>query len=137
MKNSKQLIYKNLYIIFLVMVTLSVKAQVDHYIETDQTSKIDNFAVLIDNNYSFQEILSNADLEFTKKTTISVKDISYYWIKCNVASRFAYDKKFSIWTNPMFDSELYYFDEENKKWQSERGGMLIADFSTIPKGSVN
>ena len=75
MKNSKQLIYKNLYIIFLVMATLSVKAQVDHYIETDQFSKLDTVAILIDNNYSFQEVLSNDDLEFTKKTTISVKDI--------------------------------------------------------------
>ena len=133
MKNSKQLIYKNLYIIFLVMATLSVKAQVDHYIETDQFSKLDTVAILIDNNYSFQEVLSNDDLEFTKKTTISVKDISHYWIKCNVATSFAYDKRFSIWTNPMFDSELYYFDEDNKKWQSQRGGYLIADFASIPK----
>lgn len=121
------------YILSFILNPHYALAQVDHYIDTDQTTSIDTVAVLIDKNYSFQDILNNPDLKFTKKTKMSVQDISHYWIKCTVATSFAYDKKFSIWTTPIFDSELYYFNEDTKKWESERGGILIAENTSIPK----
>lgn len=121
-----------LYIITFILAPFKVAAQVDHYIETDQFSWLDTVAVLLDNNYSFQEILSNPDLEFTKKTRISVKDVTHYWIKCKVATSFAYDKKFTVWTSPMFDSELFFFNEDSNTWQSVKGGIFIANFSSIP-----
>lgn len=107
-------------------------AQVDHFIESDQLSKLDTVAVLIDEDYSFEDILTNPDLEFTKQTKISVKGITHYWTKCKVNSNFAYDKTFAVWTTPEFDTELFYFDENTAQWQSVKGGILIADRS-IPK----
>lgn len=117
-----------LFISFL-FVPFIVCAQVDHYIETDQFSKLDTVAVLIDKDYSFEDILTNPDLEFTKQTTISVKNITHYWVKCKVVNSFAYDQRFNIWTTPTFDTELFYFDENSNTWQSLRGGNLIADLS--------
>jgi two-component sensor histidine kinase len=107
-------------------------AQVDHVLETDQYSRLDTVPVLIDKGYSFEDILTNPDLEFKKQTKISVNGITHYWTKCNVSTNFAYDKRFSIWTSPTFNTELFYFDEDKGQWQSVKGGLLVADWS-IPK----
>ena len=125
--------FKFLCFVFFIFSNSTVFSQVDFVIETDQLSKLENVPVLIDQNYSFEEILNNPALKFTKQSHISVKDIQFYWIKLNVATNFAYDKSFFIWATPTFNNRLFYFDEDTKKWQSKRGGDLIANNRTIYK----
>ena len=127
-------IYINiLWLVAFLLTTCTVFSQVDFVIKTAQISKLDTVAVLIDKNYSFHEILTNPDLKFTKQDKINVYGADHYWIKCTVETIFGYDKPYFIWTTPAFSSELYYFDEENNKWQSNRGGDLISNNTTIFK----
>lgn len=122
-----------IFLITFLFMTANVLAQVDYYITTNQITQLDTVNVLIDRDYSFQEILSNRDLQFTKQSKIKIKDIDNYWIKCTVATNFAYDQTFALWTLPKFASELYYFDKGLKKWQSVKGGEMVANNSTLFK----
>lgn len=124
--------YALAFITSFIFISFNVTAQVDYYIETDQYSRLDTVEVLIDKGYSFEDILTNPDLEFTKQTKISVEGITHYWTKCKVSTNFAYDKTFAVWTTPAFGIELFYFDEGKSQWQSVKGGILIADRS-VPK----
>ena len=102
-------------------------------VKNDKYTFLNNLNVLIDRNYSFLQILNDSNLRFAKAEKISVKNVNFYWIKHTVKNSTAYDKKIAVWAYPAFDCELFYFDENTKKWQSVRGGELFANNKTVFK----
>lgn len=67
-----------LILIMFLLPALKVKAQVDHFITTDYMTILDSVPVLIDKNYSFEEILNNSNLRFDKKSEIRIKGVTSY-----------------------------------------------------------
>lgn len=119
------------YRIFLqfifIFVTATNAAQIDNDLNVETYTLFNNVRVLIDENYTFSQVINDTTLHFTKQPRISVKGIDYYWIKYTVQNNSGYDKKFAIWTMPLFDSRLYFFNKDKKSWQSVRGGAQLAN----------
>jgi len=105
-------------------------AQIDNDLNIENYIRFDNVKVLIDENYTFSRVINDTILHFTKQSRISVKGINYYWIKYTAQNNSGYDKKFALWTMPLFDSKLYSFNEDKKNWQSVRGGEQVANNRT-------
>jgi two-component sensor histidine kinase len=118
----------------LFFFTYFVNAQIDYIIKKEQYTKLDTIPVLIDKNYSFQEILNNDKLQFTKQTTIDVKNVNHYWVKLTLNTNFGYDKTFFFWTSPSFFSELYYINKDENKWKIKKGGEMVANNKTVFRG---
>lgn len=126
--NSKLLLL-TIHLIF----SITTFAQVDLSLNNEKFKVLEHPAVLIDNNYSFLEILKDSSLHFSNQSEISVKGIENYWIKCTVKNNSAYDKSFAIYSSPYFNSRLYFFNEDKNNWESVSGGEMLDNNQTIFK----
>jgi hypothetical protein len=83
------------------------------------------FDILPDKSYSFQDILQNKTLRFTKSATLQHTVADAYWIKLRVHNPSAYSEKYFVEFLPMTDNTLFYFDKNQQKWVSHANGLLV------------
>lgn len=119
--------HKKLIIILLITFCKAAFADADFVLESDTSIYSNKVKVLIDENFTLNEILNNPKLSFEETSKISVKGIDYYWIKYTVQNNTPYDKNYAIWVTPSFNFELNYFNEVTQQWESTVGGELIAN----------
>uniref|UniRef100_UPI0040492BF7 histidine kinase dimerization/phosphoacceptor domain -containing protein n=1 Tax=Flavobacterium sp. TaxID=239 RepID=UPI0040492BF7 len=125
--------YKLLLLLLFVLNLSKTSAQIDSDLSFENYESFENLKVLLDKNYTFSEILNDTNLHFTRQQRISVKGMDYYWIKFTVQNKTAYDKKMAIWTTPVFETTLYFFDEDKKSWHSNVSGVMVADEKNVFK----
>src|SRR5690606_28749440 len=74
-------------------------------------------AVIQDENYSLQEILTDQSLRFN--ATDSLVNTSSYWVRIVIADQNV-QQDFYLTIYPNFDTKLYRFDKTSKQWISQR-----------------
>lgn len=86
---------------------------------------IENFEILADRNYSFEKIISDSSLPFTKNLLLyNFKPDNYYWIKCIIENPLNYPPEYYLSVFPIIDDTLYFYNNEEKKWQTIASGLL-------------
>lgn len=100
-------------------------AHIDYVLQNDSSFVLKNVHLLIDKDYTFQNILNDTALKFNPSNKVQINKINYYWIKCVIKNNTAYDKKYALYTTPNFNNILYYYHEEEKQWLNVFGGELV------------
>lgn len=84
------------------------------------------FEVLADKNYSFEQILRDKSLIFSKYSgKYDMKGLDYYWLRFIVKNPSPYTKYGYVSPHPNFHNILYRYDAESKNWKTEEAGMEI------------
>ena len=122
--------HKLIILLTCFLCTAKIFCQADYQLYNGTATDIKNANVLIDKNYSFDDILHNKDLIFKKTKQISPKGIDYYWIKYNIQNNNAYDLTLAVWVFPPLYNTLYFFNENDRHWKSVRGGEKVANNTT-------
>jgi two-component sensor histidine kinase len=86
---------------------------------------IENFQVLADRNYSFEKIISDSSLPFTKNPLLyNFKTNNCYWVKCTIENPLNYPAEYYLSVFPIIDDTLYFYNNEEKKWQAIASGLV-------------
>lgn len=83
------------------------------------------FAVLPDKNYSIEDILDNKMLPF--QITDSLVNSTAYWFKLIVYNHGAHSEKYVLKAYPNLNTQLYFFDKDEAKWNSHSSGIKDGD----------
>jgi two-component sensor histidine kinase len=88
---------------------------------------IKDFEILPDHNYSFERILSDSNLIFTKNPLLNnFKENSAYWVKFSIENPLRYPQDYYLSIFPFIDNTFYYYDADANKWQSPRSGLAVS-----------
>jgi len=113
-----------LYFFFFLWSGHLLFSQTTYTLTNAPFEKVDKLQVLADNHYSFDKILNDKNLAFSDSNILrDFSRISDYWYKVTVENPSPYSQKYYVYVFPMLDFTLYYYDEEQGKWISERGGL--------------
>ena len=122
--------YKLYILLTYFLYATKILGQADYQLYNGSSYDVRNANVLIDKNYSFDEILHNKALVFKKTKQISPKGIDYYWIKYTVQNNNAYDLTLAIWVFPPLYNTLYFFNENKQQWHYVTGGEKVSNNTT-------
>lgn len=99
-------------------------AQTSHTLTNAPFERVTEFQVLADAHYSFDKILNDSFLPFRDSLQLSnFKHNTHYWYKCTVENPSPYAQKYYVSVFPVLDFTLYYYNAEQGKWISKRGGL--------------
>jgi hypothetical protein len=79
---------------------------------------LQQFEVLPDSNYSFEQIKNNNNLRFT--LTDSLRGATAYWLKVIAVNHSHSAEAFELNVYPNFDNTLYYYSAIEEKWLAHR-----------------
>ena len=118
--------YAFLFILTLCYGPLLVAQSVAHVLNQASFSKVKDFEVLADANYSFEQVLQDSTLPFTKNNRPPFsKNIENYWVRFSVNNPTPYAESGSVTASPYFDNTLYYYDDQLAKWQTSQAGLAV------------
>lgn len=80
--------------------------------------------ILPDSNYSFERIINDTTLPFTIGNELTYHAGGVYWVKIHINNPSQYARKYALFTLPLFDNTIYYYDQDAKKWVENRTGAL-------------
>lgn len=99
-------------------------SQTTHTLTNAPFEHLDKVQVLADAHYDFDKILNDSSLVFSDSSKLSdFGHISDYWCKFTVENPSPYTQKYYVFVYPMLDFTMYYYNAEQGKWVSERGGL--------------
>ncbi len=117
---------KNYCLFIFIFCTGKLIAQTHTLTKADKEI-IQQFEMIKDNNYSLERIISDSTLSFTKNTLLhDFTPNNYYWIRFAVKNPFNSPQYFNLSALPIIDNTLYFYDNEEKKWQSLKAGLAHA-----------
>ena len=118
--------YAFLFVLILFCGSLLVAQSVAHVLNQESFSKVKDFEVLADAHYSFEQVLHDSTLPFTKNNRPPFsKNIENYWVRFSVSNPTLYAEQGSVTASPYFDNTLYYYDDQLAKWQTSRAGLAV------------
>ena len=118
--------YAFLFVLALCYGPLLVAQSVAHVLSQEPFSKVKDFEVLADANYSFEQVLHDSTLLFTKNNRPPFStNIANYWVRFSVRNPTLYAESGSVTASPYFDNTLYYYDDQLAKWQMSRAGLAV------------
>jgi 7TM diverse intracellular signalling/7TMR-DISM extracellular 2 len=113
--------------LFAILTFLPIMATTQSvYTLTDKdTVSVKNFAILADNKYNFEQILSDSTLQFTPVDSLKPYETEVYWVKWLVQNPFAYAEKMRVSFYPYIDNTLFYYDYNQNKWIEKTNGLIV------------
>jgi DNA-binding NarL/FixJ family response regulator len=116
-----------LVILFILPLFSLIAQNTNLYNLQDKNSDyVENFDVLADKNYTFEQILHDKSLAFTKYADkYDMKGLDYYWLRFIIKNPSPYTKYGFVSPHPNFHNVLYSYDAENKTWKTSEAGMEI------------
>ena len=114
---------KNCCLIIFIFCSVNALAQTNVLTKADKYI-IQQFKILKDSNYSFERIISDNTLPFTINPLLyNFKTNNYYWVKFSLKNPFNFPQEYNLNVFPFIDNTFYFYDSEEKKWQTTRAGL--------------
>lgn len=85
-------------------------------------NKIDNYEVLPDRHYKFQQILSDSSLNWLSNGNLTPNKCEVYWLRFRVNKA---DQAFTLVIFPFIKNTLYQFDRLSNSWIESTSGLLL------------
>ncbi len=131
------LLQKNTILVLLFFLNISFTfAQMPYIWQNKDKDKIENFEILPDKGYTFEQILKDTSLIFIQNPERvnfqKTKESEYYWIRYSVKNPFPYSKKIYVKIFPMFDNTFYSYNFELNTWQEHHTGLNVVDYQRQP-----
>ena len=119
----------SLILILLVVKTYGLFAQNLYPFADEASDYFESLEVLPDKNYSFEQILTDSSLRFTKHDDKKYyfRGVSHYWVRFTVKNTSAYSQKAYLSPFPSFHNILYSYDTEKKQWITTEAGLEITN----------
>lgn len=115
--------------LFFVLKASFLFAQIPYLWEVKYFDKIQNFEILLDKDYTFEQILTDSTLEFQENPkSYKFEKEEYCWFRFLAQNPSVYTKEGYIELMPNIDNTMYYYDFENNKWDSLSVGFAVLDF---------
>lgn len=86
--------------------------------------RLSNFSVLPDDHYTIDCVSSDSTLAFTGMEKLAYHEGGIYWVKILIDNPSKYAEKYSVYTQPFIDNTVYYYNQDDKKWEAIRTGAL-------------
>jgi DNA-binding CsgD family transcriptional regulator len=123
--NNKQLrLNKIPVLLLLVLLRVAALAQPIHTLSNDPAAQISDYAVLPDQGYNFNTILSDTTLPFKVNDSLRPRQATGYWLKIKIANPFHEALPYNLQILPALNNTLYYFDANARKWVSAEAGVM-------------
>ncbi|WP_338769158.1 7TM diverse intracellular signaling domain-containing protein [Bernardetia sp. ABR2-2B] len=107
-------------------------AQNTYVLEDKPVQKIEDFEILMDKNYTFEQILNDSTLEFQENPkSYKFETEEYCWFRFSIQNNSAYGKEYYFSLTPKINNLLYYYDFDDEKWKTTQAGLAITDFKRI------
>ncbi|WP_338768687.1 7TM diverse intracellular signaling domain-containing protein [Bernardetia sp. ABR2-2B] len=121
--------FKHILLLSLFFIKTSfLVAQNHHILEDKPHEDIDNFEILIDKNYTFEQILTDSTLKFQKNPErYKFETEEYCWFRFTIKNPSVYTKEIYLVTAPKINNTLYFYNYEDKEWQTNQAGIAITN----------
>lgn len=124
----------NYFILFFLfsflLKTTSLLAQTPYVWQDKDSDKIESFEILLDKNYTFEQILNDSSLVFQENPKkYKFEKEEYCWFRFSIQNNSVYTKEGYCLVVPHIDNILYFYDFENKKWDTIQAGISIINFN--------
>jgi hypothetical protein len=117
---------KFLFSFFLFFQIFLLRAQNSYILQDKDFDYVENFEVLADKNYTFEQILHDKSLHFTKYVDkYDCKGIAYCWLRFSIKNHSSYAQYAYFSVLPMLDNTFYSYNTDTKSWQSLQAGMEV------------
>jgi hypothetical protein len=124
----KNILGKCILALLFVLIFFSLTAQNTnpYRLQNKNMDYVEDFELLADKNYTFEQILQDKSLIFTKYSgKYAMQGLDYYWLRFSVKNPSPYTKYGYVSPHPNFHNVLYSYDAENKTWKTAEAGMEI------------
>jgi hypothetical protein len=124
------LIFKNTTLIILFFLKVSfLVAQTPYLWQDKDFDEIKTFEILLDKNYTFEQILNDSSLVFQENPKFyKFEKEDYCWFRFSIQNNSVYTKEGYFIAVPEIDNTLYYYDFEKTKWNTIQSGLAITNF---------
>ena len=113
---------------------LPLFAQPSGHSNTDDLVSVKSIGILRDRGYSIKTI-QTATLAFSESLLQSLQSTKY-WYKIEAANSSRYAQQCFLTVFPNLDNTLFYYDEDDKRWIAQRGGIKVATNNERSKGRM-
>ncbi len=88
--------------------------------------------MLIDENYTFDQILTDSTLIFQESPeNYKFEKQEYCWFRISIKNNSVYTQKGYLQPVPEMNNILYYYNFETKKWNFHKAGISIVDYKRV------
>lgn len=115
---------KLLFSYLLLILPIIAFVQPVHRLGDSTSFTIQNYTLLRDKGYTFDQILRDSTLPFSMDDSIRTAKDSIYWLKMVVHNPSHYTQQFAIWMSPYLHNTLYYFNADTDKWVADQAGVI-------------
>ncbi|MDQ6480585.1 7TM diverse intracellular signaling domain-containing protein [Dyadobacter sp. LHD-138] len=106
------------------MLTFQVVGQPVYTLNDSTSVSTDQYEILPDRGYTFDQILANPSLPFSAEDSLRLAEIPVYWLRVKVNNPYGYARSYDVRVEPLMDNTLYNFDYNAGKWVGYRAGIL-------------
>lgn len=108
-------------------------AQNSYILQNKDFDYLKDFEVLADKNYTFEQILNDKSLNFTKYLgKYDFKNLDNCWLRFSVKNPSSYTQYGYVSVFPMFNNVLYSYNTDTKNWQNSQAGL---ERNTLRRGN--
>ncbi len=124
-------------IILLIFSIGAIGSMAQHVLSNKNKEDIKNVELLVDNNYSFESILSDTTLRFTQQKLLNdFNKNHFYWVRFSINNPLNTTQAYYLSLFPFIDNTIYHYNEEEKKWVTDKAGLVnytgLRNFSISP-----
>ncbi|PIY08953.1 MAG: hypothetical protein COZ18_09595 [Flexibacter sp. CG_4_10_14_3_um_filter_32_15] len=119
---------EHFFILLFLLNFFSVYSQNIYILQDKKKEGIDNFEILIDKDYTFEQILTDSTLVFQENPDYyKPQTEEYCWFRFSIKNPSVYSKEIYLYLVPYIDNILYYYNFEEEKWKTKQSGLAITD----------
>ena len=118
--------FLSLILLIFTTTTFKVFAKSEHLLLNNGIEYINEYQLLPNQNYSFNEILSNTNLPFLTNDSIKPNINQNYWMKIKVLNNSKYAVHSIISVFPQIDNTLFYYNLDSKTWVKVQNGLNVS-----------
>ncbi len=109
---------------YILCITAGGVAQPVNVLSDSNDQYLRHYSLLPDSNYSFERILNDTTLPFTTGNKLTCHAGGVYWVKIHINNPSQYALKCALFTLPLFDNTIYYYDQDARGWVQNRTGVF-------------
>lgn len=126
---------KTFLFLILFVSTVSIFAQPVYTVNDSASQRINNFSVLPDSGYTFNNILTNKKLFFVANDSLLLSaTVSGYWLKIDIANPTSFAGQYAMRVDPSMFNQYYYYDANAKRWLVTQSGIETGEGNGISAG---
>jgi predicted nucleic acid-binding Zn-ribbon protein len=110
--------------IILPALCITAIAQPVNVLNDSGSQYLRHCSILPDSNYSFERVLEGTTRPFVISDKLTWHTGGVYWVKIHINNPSQYARKYALFTLPLFDNTIYYYDQDAKKWVENRTGVF-------------